>query len=105
MAKNGDKKLYGTLRAQGVRKRTARLASQMSTQLDGQGRVPKSLKDVIGDLHGALEQLEERVEAHDRKVAGRKAARTRQRRAKQKKAKQTRAGARKTARKRTGTAT
>jgi hypothetical protein len=105
MAKNDDKKLYGTLRAQGVRKRTARLASQMSAQLDGEGRVPKTLKDVIGDLHGALEQLEERVEAHDRKAAGRKAARTRQRKAKQRKAKQTRAGAKKTAGMRTGTAT
>ncbi len=98
MAKNGDKKLYGTLRAQGVRKRTARLASQMSAQLDGKGRVPKPLKDVIGDLHGALKQLEERVEAHDRKVTGGKPARTRQR-----KAKQRTAAARKPARKRTGT--
>jgi hypothetical protein len=81
MAKKQQKKLYDKLRAQGLRKRTAELASQTATKLDGKGRVPKPLKGAIGDLRGALDQLEGRVEAHDRKAAGRKAARTRQRKA------------------------
>ena len=79
MAKKGDKKLYSKLRAQGVRKKTARVASKTAGKLDGKGRVPKVLSGAIGDLRGALDQLEGRVEAHERKAAGRKAARTRQR--------------------------
>jgi outer membrane murein-binding lipoprotein Lpp len=81
MAKKGDKKLYSKLRNQGVRKKTARIASQTADKLDGKGRVPKALSTAIGDLRGALDQLDGRVEAHERKAAGRKAARTRQRRA------------------------
>jgi hypothetical protein len=81
MAKKGQKKLYQRLRAHGVRKKTAQMASQTASKLDGKGRVPRPLKDAIGDLRGALDQLEGRVEAHDRKAAGRKAARTRQRKA------------------------
>jgi len=50
---------------------------------------------VYGDLRGALDQLEGRVEAHDRSVAGRKAGRTRRRKAEQRSA-----AARKAARKR-----
>ena len=95
MAKKGTKKLYKQLRTQGVRKKTAELASQTATKLDGRGRVPKALKSTIGDLRGALDQLEGRVEAHERKVAGRKAARTRQRKAEERSA-----AARKAARKR-----
>jgi hypothetical protein len=95
MAKKGEKKLYKRLRAQGVRKKTAELASQTATKLDGKGRVPKALRSAIGDLRGALDQLEGRVEAHERKSAGRKAARTRQRKAEQRSA-----SARKAARKR-----
>lgn len=83
MAKKGQKKLYSKLRSQGVRKKTARLASSTATGLDGKGQVPKPLKGAIGDLRGALDQLEGRVEAHDRRAAGRKAARTRQRKAEQ----------------------
>ncbi len=95
MAKKTQKKLYDKLRAQGVRKKTAELASQTATKLDGKGRVPKALKGAIGDLQGALDQLQGRVEAHDRKAAGRKAARTRKRKAQQRSA-----SARKAARKR-----
>ena len=64
MAKK-QKKLYKQLRTQGMRKKTAELASETATKLDGRGRVPKALKSTIGDLRGALDQLEGRVEAHE----------------------------------------
>ena len=94
MAKK-QKKLYKQLRTQGMRKKTAELASETATKLDGRGRVPKALKSTIGDLRGALDQLEGQVEAHERKQAGRKAARTRRRKAEERSA-----AARKAARKR-----
>jgi hypothetical protein len=77
MAKKGDKKLYSKLRSQGIRKKTARVAAQTADKLDGKGRAPKALTSAIGELRGALDGLEGRVEAHERKAAGRKAARTR----------------------------
>ena len=83
MAKKAEKKLYDKLRAGGVRKKSAKLASETASRLDGKGRVPKALKGAIGDLRGALDQLEGQVEAHERKAAGRKAARTRRRKAEQ----------------------
>jgi hypothetical protein len=95
MANKGQKQLYEQLRSSGVRKRTADLASKTATKLDGKGRVPKALKSTIGELRGALDQLEELVEAHERKAAGRKAASTRRRKAGQRSA-----SARKPARKR-----
>jgi hypothetical protein len=97
MAKKGDKKLYAKLRAQGMRKKTARVASTAADKLDGKGRVPKVLSGAIKDLRGALDQLEGRVEAHERKAAGRKAARTRQRKT-QKRSDAARKAARKRAR-------
>jgi hypothetical protein len=81
MAKKEQKKLYGKLRNQGVRKKTARIASQSATQLNGKGGAPKALKSTIADLRGAIDQLEGRLEAHERQAAGRKAARTRKRNA------------------------
>jgi hypothetical protein len=99
MAKEGQKKLYTRLRNQGVRKKTARLASKTATKLDGKGRVPKALKSAIGDLQGALDHLEGHVQAHERRAAGRKAARTRERKAEKRSA-----AARKAARKRAGAA-
>ncbi len=99
MARKGQKKLYTRLRNQGVRKKTARLASQTATKLDGKGRVPKALKSAIGDLRGALDQLEGQVQAHERRAAGRKAARTRERKAEKRSA-----ATRKAARKRAGAA-
>lgn len=95
MAKKGQKKLYKRLRALGLRRKAADLASKTASGLNGRGRVPKPLKDTIGDLRGAIDQLEGRVEAHNRKAAGRKAARTRQRKAEKRSA-----TARKAARKR-----
>ena len=83
MAKKAEKKLYDKLRASGVRKKSAKVASETASRLDGKGRVPKALKGAIGDLRGALDQLEGQVEAHERKAAGRKAARTRRRKADQ----------------------
>jgi hypothetical protein len=97
MAKKSQKKLYDRLRSQGVRKKTANLASKTASKLDGKGRVPKALKVAIGDLQGALDQLQGQVEAHERKAAGRKAARTRQRKAEKRSA-----TARKAASKRAG---
>ncbi len=95
MAKKRERKLYEKLRAQGVRKKSAKVASETASRLDGKGRVPAALKSAIGDLRGALDQLEGQVEAHERKAAGRKAARTRRRKAEQRSA-----AARKAARKR-----
>jgi hypothetical protein len=86
MANKGNKELYERLRKGGVRKKTADLASRTASKLDGKGRVPKALKATIGELRGALDQLEELVEAHDRKAAGRKAAQTRRRKAQQRSA-------------------
>lgn len=95
MAKKRERKLYDRLRAGGVRKKSAKVASKTASKLDGKGRVPKALKGAIGDLRGALDQLEGHVEAHERKAAGRKAARTRRRKAEQRSA-----ASRKAARKR-----
>ena len=95
MAKKPEKKLYDKLRAGGVRKKSAKVAAETASRLDGKGRVPKALKGAIGDLRGALDQLEGQVEAHERKAAGRKAARTRRRKAQERSA-----AARKAARKR-----
>jgi hypothetical protein len=100
MANKGQKQLYEQLRSGGVRKRTADLASKTASRLDGKGRVPKALKSTIGELRGALDQLEELVEAHERKAAGRKAASTRRRKAAPRKT-----NTRKAAGKRTKTAT
>jgi hypothetical protein len=86
MPKKPEKKLYDKLRAAGVRKKSAKVASQTATKLDGKGRVPMALKGAIGDLRGALDQLEGQVEAHERKAAGRKAARTRKRKAEERSA-------------------
>ena len=86
MAKKAEKKLYDRLRAGGVRKKSAKLASETASRLDGKGRVPKALRGAIGDLRGALDHLEGQVEAHERKAAGRKAARTRRRKAEQRSA-------------------
>jgi hypothetical protein len=97
MPRKREKKLYSKLRGQGLRKKTARLVSRSAGKLDGKGRVPKPLSDAIGDLRLALDHLEGRVEAHDRKAAGRKAARTRQRKA-QKRSEAARKAARKRAR-------
>ena len=97
MAKKGDKKLYSKLRKQGIRKKSARVAAKTAGKLDGKGRVPKVLADTIKELHGALDHLDGRVEAHERKAAGRKAARTRQRKA-QKRSDAARKAARKRAR-------
>jgi hypothetical protein len=79
---NEQKKLYGKLRNQGVRKKTARIASQSATQLNnGKRGAPKALKSTIADLRCAIDQLEGRLEAHERQAAGRKGARTRKRNA------------------------
>jgi hypothetical protein len=83
MAKKAERKLYDKLRAGGVRKKSAKVAAETASRLDGKGRVPKALKGAIGDLRGALDQLEGQVEAHERKAAGRKAARTRRRKSQQ----------------------
>ena len=73
MPKKREKKLYSKLRGQGMRKKTARLVSRSAGKLDGKGRVPKPLSDAIGDLRLALDHLEGRVEAHDRKAARKRA--------------------------------
>ncbi len=86
MAKKREKKLYDKLRAQGIRKKSAKVAAEAASRLDGKGRVPQALKGAIGDLRGALDQLEGQVEAHERKAAGRKAARTRRRKAEERSA-------------------
>jgi hypothetical protein len=78
MAKvKGSKKLYGQLRAGGIRKKVAKeLASLPEIASHGE-RTPKSVREAVGRLDDIVAELHKHARQGNRKAAGRKAARTR----------------------------
>ena len=77
-----EQELFDLLRARGLRKRVAdRVAG--ATGKTNSGRVPKSVRNVLGDLQAAVGEIENRVSGRSRarSEAASKAARTRKRNA------------------------
>jgi hypothetical protein len=77
-----EQELFDLLRARGLRKRVADTVASATAKANG-GRVPKPVRDVLGDLHAAAGEIEHRVtgKSSKRSAAATKAARTRQRNA------------------------
>jgi hypothetical protein len=79
-----EQELFDLLRARGLRKRVAdTVASATAKGKQNNGRVPKQVRNVIGDLQTLVGELEGRVTGRSskRKEAAAKAARTRKRNA------------------------
>jgi hypothetical protein len=76
-----EQELFDLLRARGLRKSVARKVSSAASSTSG--KVPKQVRDVLGDLRGLAGEVEDRVtgKAGKRKAAAEKAARTRKRNA------------------------
>jgi DNA-binding protein HU-beta len=101
MARNKDNDLFGSLRAQGLRKRVARALSDIENGGRGaRGNAEKLAQRVIADLRQAADTIEQRLDlggAGTRSAGAKKAATTRKRAAAKrsasaKKAAPTRAG-------------
>jgi hypothetical protein len=77
-----EQELFDLLRARGLRKRVASSVANAAGKADG-GRVPKQVRNVIGDLQALVGEVEDRVtgRASRRSAAAAKAARTRKRNA------------------------
>jgi hypothetical protein len=88
-----DKKLYGRMRASGVRKKVARELTQLSSSGKGRKKAPKPMREAVERLERTVSELREHVGRGDRKAAARKAARTRKAK-KQKRSASARKGAR-----------
>ena len=91
MAKKSTKdQLFETLRAQGLRSRAARMASDaVATGRGGAGKGNEAVRGVIADLRKAADTLEERIKpgkSRARSEAAKKAARTRAKKASQRSA-------------------
>ena len=75
-----DKEFFDVLRARGLRKKAARtIASATGKKSDG--RLPKPLRNALGDLQSVIGEVEQRVSGKrsKRSEAAAKAARTRKR--------------------------
>jgi hypothetical protein len=72
--------LFKRLRAQGLRKRTAKLISQAT---DGRRKPAKTVHRTLSDLKGLISETEDRISGRPakRKAAAKKAANTRKRNA------------------------
>ena len=78
MAKvQGSKKLYGQLRASGVRKKVAKELATLPEIASHGTRTPKAVRDAVGRLDDVVSELQKHTRRANRKAAGRKAARTR----------------------------
>jgi hypothetical protein len=94
MAKTKQSKtLYSRMRASGVRKKVARELTELPRQVKS-GKAPRSVRDTVDRLEGAVSELRDHLGRGDRKTAARKAARTRKAKA-QKRSAAARKGARK----------
>ena len=71
-----DKKLYGRLRARGLRKKVARSLSELPAHAS-KGRAPKPLRASVDRLEGAVKELKGHTTRGARKAGAGKAARTR----------------------------
>jgi hypothetical protein len=94
-----EQELFEVLRARGLRKRVARTVSEAASKTNG-GRVPKPVRDALGDLQSVVTEVQGRIggDSKKRSEAAKKAAQTRKRKAAQrstaaKKAARTRAKA------------
>jgi hypothetical protein len=95
MAKTkGSEKLYGRMRAAGVRKRVAKELTELRKHSKQGKRVPKRLRAAVGQLEQTVAELNAHVKRGDRSASSRKAARTRKAKTEQRKA-AARRGARK----------
>lgn len=72
-----DKKLYGKMRDNGIRKRVARELSELPGHVSNGKQAPKALRDAVERLEGLVEELKRHTGRGDRQAAARKAARTR----------------------------
>ncbi len=72
-----DKKLYGKMRENGIRKRVAKELSELPARVSGGKQAPKPLRDAVDRLEGLVKELKSHTDRGDRKTAARKAARTR----------------------------
>ena len=78
MAKvKGSRKLYGQMRAGGVRKKVARELATLPEIASHGKRTPKAVREAVGRLDDIVSELQKHARRGDRKAAGRKAARTR----------------------------
>jgi hypothetical protein len=80
-----EKKLYSKMRANGIRKRTARELSQLPSHVS-KGRAPKRVREAVDRLGSIVDELRGHTRKGDRRTAARKAARTRGRKARQRSA-------------------
>jgi hypothetical protein len=81
MAKNKrNEELFRRLRAQGLRKRAAKI---MSDTTDRRRKPVKAVNQVLSDLHGLVGEAEDRISGRPakRKAAAKKAAKTRKQKA------------------------
>jgi hypothetical protein len=76
-----EQELFDLLRARGLRKRVARTVSSAAGKSNG--KLPKQVRDMLGDLQNIATDVENRVtgKSSKRKEAAAKAARTRKRNA------------------------
>jgi hypothetical protein len=72
-----EKKLYGRMRASGVRKKVARQLTELHAHATKGRKAPKPLRQAVGRLEKTVDELRSHVASGDRSAAGRKAARTR----------------------------
>jgi hypothetical protein len=87
MARSARDQVFETLRASGVRRRTAKILSEAAgAGRAGAGKSQEVARGVIADLRSAADDVEARItgrsSASDRSEAAQKAARTRERNAK-----------------------
>jgi hypothetical protein len=80
MATKLDEDLFRRLRASGLRKKVARVIAEGT---DGRRKPAKSVRSVLDDLKGLVEEVEDRAKGGPakRSTAARKAAATRRRKA------------------------
>ena len=78
MAKvKGSKKLYGQMRASGIRKKVAKELATLPEIASHGKRTPKAVREAVGQLDEVVSELQKHTRRGDQKAAGRKAARTR----------------------------
>jgi hypothetical protein len=75
-----QKKLYSKMRANGIRKRTARELSQLPSQVS-KGRAAKPVREAVERLEAIVDELRSHTMKGDRRTPTRQAARTRGRKA------------------------
>jgi hypothetical protein len=91
-----NKRLYGRMRASGVRKKVARRLSELPGHSSRGKKAPKPLREAVDRLEAAVGELKDHSGRGKRKAAARKAAKTRRSKA-ESRSRAARKGARKRA--------